>query len=104
MSTSALIGRSPIAVSRCCSHAGDGPFFTPRTRRSAKPGHRSGLSIFTATGHGNAPFTGFGAGSMNFPMSAAARSRAMPCTPVQSGRFGVRLISITGSPSPAHLA
>ena len=35
-------------------------------------------------------------------MSAAARSRAMPCTPVQSGRFGVRLISITGSPRPAH--
>ena len=30
MSTSALIGRSPIEVSRCCSHSGDGPFFTPR--------------------------------------------------------------------------
>ena len=47
---------------------------------------------------------GFTAGSMNLPMSAAARSRAMPCTPVQSGRLGVRLISITGSSSPAHLA
>jgi hypothetical protein len=30
MSTSAEIGRSPIAVSRSCSHCGDGPFFTPR--------------------------------------------------------------------------
>ncbi len=104
MSTSALIGRSPIAISRFCSHSGELPFFTPRTSRSAKPGHSSGLSILTATGQGNAPFTGFGAGSMNLPMPAAARSRAMPCTPVQSGRFGVRLISITGSSSPAHAA
>ena len=37
-------------------------------------------------------------------MSAAKRSRAMPCTPVQSCRFGVKLISITGSPRPAHSA
>ena len=36
--------------------------------------------------------------------SAAERSRAMPCTPVQSGRFGVRLISITGSPRRAQSA
>ena len=42
MSTSALIGRSPMAISRCCSHFGDGPFFTPRTSRSAKPGQSSG--------------------------------------------------------------
>ena len=38
MSTSALIGRSPIALSRFCSQAGDGPFLTPRTRRSANAG------------------------------------------------------------------
>ena len=38
ISTSALIGRSPIAISRFCSQSGDGPFFTPRTRRSAKAG------------------------------------------------------------------
>ncbi len=104
MSTSALIGRSPIAISRFCIHSGDGPFFTPRTRRSAKPGHSSGASIFTDTGQGNVPFTGFGAGSISLPMPAAARSRAMPCTPVQSGRLGVRLISTTASSSPAHLA
>ncbi len=45
ISTSALIGRKPIAVSRFCSQAGDGPFLTPRTRRSAKAGHSSGASI-----------------------------------------------------------
>ncbi len=43
ISTSALIGRKPIAVSRFCSQAGDGPFLTPRTRRSAKAGQSSAL-------------------------------------------------------------
>ena len=107
MSTSALIGRSPIAVSRFCSQAGDGPFLTPRTRRSANAGQSDGVapkSSFTPTGQGNAPFTGFGVFSLKVPMSAAARSRAMPLTPVQSGRFGVRLISITGSSRPAYFA
>ena len=52
-------------------------------------------------GRGTSPFTGFGVFSLYVPTSAAARSRAMPLTPVQSGRLGVRLISITGSSSPA---
>src|ERR1700689_1167782 len=93
--TSALIGREPIAVSRFCSQSGDGPFLTPRTRRSAKAGHNDGVvpkSSATLTGHGNSPLVGLIAVSLNFPMSAAARSRAIPCTPVQSARFGVRLI------------
>ena len=33
-----------MAISRCCSHFGDGPFLTPRTSRSAKPGQSSGAS------------------------------------------------------------
>jgi hypothetical protein len=41
------------------------------------------------TGQGNSPLIGLIAGSLNLPMSAAERSRAMPCTPVQSCRFGV---------------
>src|SRR5262249_8875582 len=41
---------------------------------------------------------------LELPMPAAARSRAMPCTPVASPRLGVRLISIIGSSSPAYLA
>ncbi len=102
MSTSALIGRRPIEVRRFCSHSGDGPFLTPRTSRSAKPGHSLASSTVTFTGQGNSPLIGLIAGSLNLPMSAADRSRAMPCTPVQSCRLGVRLISITGSPSPAH--
>ena len=108
MSTSALIGRSPIAVSRFCSQSGDGPFFTPRTSRSAKAGQSDGVapkSSVTATGQGTVALHRLRRVlSMNVPMSAAARSRAMPCTPVQSGRLGVSLISITGSSSPAYFA
>ena len=67
MSTSALIGRRPIAISRFCSHSGDGPFLTPRTSRSAKAGHKSGASIFTATGQGNSPLTGLDGRILEFP-------------------------------------
>ena len=31
-----------MARSRFCSHSGDGPFFTPRTRRSPKAGQSDG--------------------------------------------------------------
>ena len=48
-----------MASSRCCSHFGDGPFLTPRTSRSAKPGQRSGASIVTLTGVSPLPGTGF---------------------------------------------
>src|SRR5258708_5711176 len=92
ISTSALIGRSPIEVRRFCSHSGDGPFLTPRTSRSAKPGQRLASSTVTFTGQGNSPLIGLIEGSMNLPMSAAERSRAMPCTPAQSCRFGVGLL------------
>ena len=42
-----------MASSRCCIQRGLGPFLTPRTRRSAKPGHRWSSppsSSFTLTG------------------------------------------------------
>ena len=35
-STTLLIGRWPTARSRSCSHAGDGPFLTPRITRPVK--------------------------------------------------------------------
>ena len=50
-----------MAVSRCCSHSGDGPFLTPRTRRSANAGQSDGVapkSSVTVTGQGNLPSTG----------------------------------------------
>ena len=50
MSTSALMGRSPIAVSRFCSQSGDGRLLTPRTRRNANAGHSSGTAIDAVTG------------------------------------------------------
>ena len=66
MSTSAEIGLSPMAFSRCCIHFGDGPFFTPLTMRKAKPGHRSGASIVTLTGHSPWPATGMIAAAFGY--------------------------------------
>ena len=100
MSTSALIGRRPMAISRCCSHFGDGPFLTPRTSRSAKPGQSDGVSpksSVTLTGVSPSPAIGStGAGLQR----AEAGGREIAGDAVDagaSGRFGVRLISITGS-------
>ena len=55
------LGRNPIDVKRRCSHSGEGPFLTARTRRSAKPGHSAGSSIVAAAGAANAPLIGIGA-------------------------------------------
>ena len=50
-----------------------------------------------ATGVSPSPGTGSTGGVFNRPRPAAARSRAMPWMLVASGRFGVRLMSMTGS-------
>jgi hypothetical protein len=99
ISTSAEIGRSPMARSRSCSHCGDGPFFTPRIRRPAKCGapSRVSASISTLIGQGKLPFTGATVWGFSVPRPRAARSRAMPRMPSASGRLGVIAISITGS-------
>ena len=59
MSTSALIGRRPIARSRFCIHSGEGPLVTPRTSRKAKAGQRclsaEAKSRCTRVGQSNAP-------------------------------------------------
>src|SRR5674476_1500680 len=105
MSTSALIGRRPIAVSRFCSQSGEGPFLTSLTRRRPKAGQSEGVapkSSVTLTGQGNVPFSGLGGRSLKVPMEVAPRSRAMPLTPVQSGRLGVRLISVSYTHLRAH--
>ena len=47
-----------MAVSRRCSHSGEGPFFTPRISRPANTGHISGASIRTVIGEGKVPATG----------------------------------------------
>ena len=86
-----------MAISRRCSHSGEGPFFTPRIRRPANTGHIPGASMRTAIGDGNIPGTGVTAGVVSWPRLAAARSRAMPATPSQSARLGVTSKSITGS-------
>src|ERR1700722_20291955 len=108
MSTSALIGLKPIARSRFCIHSGEGPLVTPRTSRKAKAGQRclsaGPKSSCTRGGQSNAPACGLGACVFSLPSRAAARSRAIPATPVASGRFGVTATSMTGSSSPAYCA
>jgi 6-phosphogluconolactonase len=55
-------------------------------------------------GHGNLPATGGTGRSFSLPTPAAARSRAMPATPSQSGRLGVTSKSITASRPSASAA
>ncbi len=105
MSTSALMGRKPIAFSRVRSQSGLGPFVTLRTRRPAKTGQALALSLSKSSSIGvrltNPPLTGLTVSFFNLPRPAAARSRAMPRTPRQSGRFGVMATSITASSRPS---
>ena len=99
------MGRNPIAVSRFCSQAGEGPFLTPRHEPQAESRaqrRRFPKSSVTLTGQGNVPFTGFAILSLYVPMMSLRDRERCQKTPVQSGRLGVRLISMTGSPAPAH--
>jgi hypothetical protein len=96
ISTRMLIGRRPMAFSRSASHLGEGPFLTPRINRPANTGQAS-PSTLTAIGQGKVPGTGAIDRSFSVPTPAAARSRAMPATPSQSGRLGVTSKSITAS-------
>ncbi len=103
MSTSAEIGRRPMAFRRACIQSGEGPFLTPRISRPAKCGQPlafSAGSMRTPMGVGKLPATGATVTGFSRPRPRAARSRAMPCTPSASGRLGVTLISITGSARP----
>ena len=92
----------------CMVDTGDGG--APVQVVCGAPNARAGLvSVFSAPGTfipGKNITLGVGTirgvESRGMLCSAAERSRAMPCTPVQSCRFGVRLISKTGSPRPAH--
>ena len=55
MSTSAEIGRSPMARSRACSQSGEGPLLTPRMCRPTKRGQalsRTSSPSVTAMGEG----------------------------------------------------
>ena len=89
MSTSALIGRRPIAFSRACIQSGDGPFFTPRTRRSANSGARcassAAKSSVTSTGQGNTP--GTASTAVTFKLTKTSR-RKIARDAVHAGRIG----------------
>ena len=96
ISTKAFIGFRPIARKRICNQAGLSPLLTLLTKQPAKAGQTgpdtaksaclSALAIISVA------MSGF-----SVPRPAAAKSRAMPRTPRQSGRLGVMPISITGS-------
>ena len=107
MSTSALIGRSPIAVSRRCSQSGEGPFLTPRTSRSANAGQSEGVapkSSVTLTGQGKRPSTGLIGGVLELAHVGGGEIARDAVDAGAVGRLGVRLISITGSSRPAQAA
>ena len=89
-----------MAFSCCCSHSGDGPFFTPLITRPKKCGQPSVSSMRTPMEDAPWHSTGAAFGATKLPSPAAARSRAIPTIPAQSARFGVRPISITGSFRP----
>ena len=91
MSTSAEIGRSPIARRRLCSQSGLGPFVTPRISRPVKCGARSAASgaMVMPMGLSKPPSTGWISSGFSVPRPRAARSRAMPRTASASGRLGV---------------
>src|ERR1041385_7193261 len=71
MSATLLIGRWPMASRRFTSQSGDGPIFTPRMRRAAYRGHRSGSLISTEVKSAARPsaFGGSEAGKRKWPFS-----------------------------------
>ena len=97
ISTSAEIGRRPMAFNWSCSHCGDGPFFTPLMTRPTNAGQASGTSVLISTEQGKLPFMVLIGFVITLPSPTAARSRAILSTPSQSGRLGVTSKSITGS-------
>ena len=98
MSTSAEIGRSPIASSRSLQPARARPVAARRgcggRGTAGRPcrGPRDAIAI----GERKRPGDRRRVERLQRPSPAAARSRAMPRTPRQSARFGVTLMSITG--------
>ena len=109
MSTSALIGRRPIALqallqplrARAVLHAADQAAGEHRAGARGLPVELE-LDLDRA-GEGCPSPASIGSG-FSLPRPAAARSRAMPRTPRQSGRLGVTSISITGSSRPSAFA
>ena len=97
------MGLRPTEISRCCSQAGEGPFLTPRIKRPANTGQASPSTLIWI-GQGKAPAMGWRGSGFRVPRPAAAKSRATPRTPSQSGRLGVTSKSITASRPNASAA
>ena len=107
MSTSAEIGRSPIALRRSCSQSGLGAV----AYAADEPAEEQRAGLVVGAGQVNrdraggiCPAPASCPAASACPIPSAARSRAMPRTPRQSARLGVTLTSITGSSSPIAAA
>ena len=101
-STSAEIGRSPMAFSRSCTHWGEGPFFTPRIKRPANIGQAAAASgakfertVYRA--RRTCPGTGVTAPVFSVPKPPPPDRARCRTRSVQSPRLGVMATSITGS-------
>src|SRR5436190_17991541 len=90
-----LIGRTPAAVNRSASHAGDGPIVTSASAAAYRP--HPGSPTETGIPAGPSRLAPLGA-SFRARSNAVAASRDKPYTLKQSGRFAVISKSIT-SPS-----
>ena len=93
-------GDVPEDIARRLETVSDRWSETPLIVRPKKAGQPSVSSVRIAVSGAPSPaMTGTSSG-FSVPSPAAARSRAMPRTPMQSCRLGVIEISITGSPAP----
>ena len=92
-----------MAFNRVCNHVGLWVFLTPLMRQPANTGHVS-PSTARAIPPSFCATTALTVSAFSVPRPAAAKSRAMPRTPKQSGRFGVMAISIIGSVCPKACA
>ena len=72
-----------------------------RERRAERMASAPKSSV-TATGQGNSPLTGLRRAILERAEAGGGEIARDAVTPVQSGRFGVRLMSITGSSRPAY--
>ena len=95
ISTMLLIGLRPIAVSRYCSHNGDGCTVTFSKTSALYRGQRSRSSICILTAAGPCGRRSSLAGSVSSSPRIAATSRAMPWWPHRSGRCVMLLLSIS---------
>jgi hypothetical protein len=97
----------PDRLQRRCSQSGEGPFLSRGNAGRPRSGRAVGLGLVAMRPLDRARVAALDLSALRARACRRpppARSRAMPCTPRQSPRLGVTLISITGSSRPSASA